>query len=123
VIAIDSLTITGNTFSVHKAVDSTSPALSSALVSAHDFSSASLLLYSSIATETQPDFALVFDHALISSIASDSSGERLSETVSFEAARSSVLAPEPELWSALGAAAALLAAGRLRRASAQRRWN
>lgn len=112
VIQIDSLTISGNSFSVHKAIDSTSPALTSALVSAHDFTTASLLFYSSIATQTKPDFSIVFQHALISSIANDSGSDRLAQTVAFEAAGSAV--PEPESLIALAALGAL-ALTRIRR--------
>jgi len=94
-IAIDSLTVSGNSFSVHKAVDSTSPALQSALLGAHDFVTASLLLYSSISTETKPDFSIVFSHALISSIAGNGASGQPTQTVSFDATGSAVPEPGP----------------------------
>jgi type VI protein secretion system component Hcp len=113
VIAIDSLTITGNSFSVHKAIDSTSPALQSALLGAHDFVTASLLFYSSISTETKPDFSIVFAHALISNIASNGVSEQPTETVSFDATGSAVPEPSGLAWGPALALSAL-AQGRRR---------
>lgn len=110
VIPIDSLTITDNVFSVHRAVDATSPALAADFANGVLFSSASLLVYTDIATETQPDFAIVFDQALISSIVGDGSGDTLGETISFAATDATVV-PEPAvaLLLALGAGAGLTA--------------
>jgi hypothetical protein len=111
VIPIDSLTITDNVFSVHRAVDATSPSLAAAFANGALFSNASLLVYTDIAAETQPDFAIVFSEALISSIVGDDgSGELPSETISFAAADATVV-PEPAvaLLLALGAGAGLTA--------------
>ena len=110
VIPIDSLTITDNVFSVHRAVDATSPSLAAALANGVLFPSASLLVYTDITAETQPDFAIVFDQALISSIVGDGGGETPGETISFAAADAS-LVPEPAvaLLLALGAGAGLAA--------------
>jgi len=93
-IPIDSLTITGNVFSVHKPVDTTSPTLAAAFANSQLFPTSRLLLYTDPASAT-PDLSIVFDQALISSIVSDPSGE----TVSFEATDSTV--PEPQLTALL----------------------
>ena len=111
VIPIDSLTITDNVFSVHRAVDATSPSLAAAFANGALFSNASLLVYTDIAAETQPDFAIVFSQALISSIlGDDGSGELPGETISFAATDATVV-PEPAvaLLLALGAGAGLTA--------------
>jgi type VI protein secretion system component Hcp len=94
VVPIDSLTITDNTFSVHRVVDATSPALAAAFANGALFDTSSLLVYTNLASETQPDFSIVFDHALISSIVPDASGELPAETISFVATDSTVV-PEP----------------------------
>jgi type VI protein secretion system component Hcp len=108
VIPIDSLTITDNVFSVHRAVDASSPALAAAFANGVDFSSASLLVFTNSAAGTPPDFSIVFDQALISSIVGDGSGADLGETISFAAADANVV-PEPAvaLLLVLGAAAGL----------------
>jgi len=93
-IPIDSLTITDNVFSVHKPVDTTSPTLAAALANGQLFPTSTLLLYTDPASAT-PAVSILFDHALISSIVSDPSGE----TVSFEATDSTV--PEPQLTALL----------------------
>jgi len=111
-IPIDSLTITDNTFSVHKAVDATSPTLAAALASGLPFSTSSLLIYTNIGTETQPDASIVFSHALVSSIVTDASGPTPGETISFVATASTV--PEPAM-------TALVAVGVLAGAAARRR--
>ncbi|HTO07105.1 MAG TPA: type VI secretion system tube protein Hcp [Myxococcota bacterium] len=103
VIPIDSLTITDNVFSVHRAVDATSPALAAAFANGSAFANASLLVYTDITAQTQPDFSIVFDQALISSIVGDDSGPVPGETISFSATDANVV-PEP-------GSAALLAAG------------
>ena len=105
VIPIDSLTITDNVFSVHRAVDATSPSLAAAFLNGSAFSSASLLVYTDITAQTQPDFSIVFDQALISSIVGDSSGQIPGETISFAATDANVV-PEPT-GAALGALGAL----------------
>ncbi|MFI5316424.1 MAG: type VI secretion system tube protein Hcp [Myxococcota bacterium] len=113
VIPIDSLTITDNTFSAHRAVDATSPTLAAAFANGALFSTASLLVYTDPASETQPDFAFVFDQALISSIVSDASGAQPAETISF-AATDATLAPEPAVTAllALGVLAGVVARSR-----------
>jgi type VI protein secretion system component Hcp len=110
-IPIDSLSVSGNTFTIHKLVDSSSPTLQTDFGSLHDFTTASLLFYSSIATETKPDFSIVFQHALISSLVTDG-GERLGETITFQMTGSAV--PEPGALAAV--TAALLGLARFRSA-------
>jgi type VI protein secretion system component Hcp len=114
-IPIDSLTISDNTFSVHKAVDAASPALAAALLNGAAFTTSSLLIYTNIASETQPDFSIVFDHALISSIVADSGGgDRLGETISFVGTDANVV-PEPGPLALLALGALAGATARMRR--------
>ncbi len=109
VLPIDSLTITDNTFSVHRAVDATSPALAAAFATGAAFSTSSLLVYTDIASETQADLSIVFDHALISSIVTDASGASPEETISFVATDSTVPEPGTTALLALGVLAGVLA--------------
>jgi len=109
VIALDSLTLVNGGFTVHKAVDSTSTGLLTAEVLGSPYATASLLVYSNVLAQSQPDFALVYQHALVTSIVTQSLGERPTEDVTFSAAGVTVT-PEPSLagllTAALGAAAA-----------------
>ncbi|HTO69356.1 MAG TPA: type VI secretion system tube protein Hcp [Myxococcota bacterium] len=103
-IDVQSITMTADGFSALKLVDSTSSALSLAEASAHLFASASLLFYTNIAGETQPDFSIDYHQLLISSIETSSQGDTTLENVTFTAANGSTVghpAPEPALLSSL----------------------
>jgi type VI protein secretion system component Hcp len=95
VIQLESVSLTSGGFAGLKPVDSTSSTLQTALVTAKQFSNATLLFYSDLPTETRPDFSIVYTGALISSIThSGGGGEQLDENVTFVAQDSSVV-PEP----------------------------
>jgi len=96
-ISIDSLTITDNVFSVHRAADATSPTLAAAFANGQLFPTSTLLLYTDVASAT-PDVSIVFDDAQISSIVTDANGE----TVSFSATDSTVPEPRGTVLLALG---------------------
>jgi type VI protein secretion system component Hcp len=83
VIALDSLSLTSSSLAATKLLDSTSPALATALVTGTPYASASLLFYDAVATDTQPDAQLVLNTALVSSIQSLSLGGNPGESVSF----------------------------------------
>jgi type VI protein secretion system component Hcp len=95
-IAVQSVSLSSNGFSVVKALDSTSTALSLAALNANPFATASLLFYTNILGETHPDFSLVYQQALVSQIVTASGGERPTESVTFVAANSTVGHPVPE---------------------------
>lgn len=113
VIALDSFTLTPGGFTVHKAVNSTSPGLLNAEVLGHPYAAASLLVYSDVLAQSEPDFALVYQQALVSSIATQSLGNRPTEDVSF-VTQGVTVTPEPATASLL--VAAFAAAAVLRRA-------
>ena len=117
VIAVDSISLSGNGFSVLKTVDSTSPALAAAVVSGTPYSTATLLLYSNVLSQTQPDFSLVYQNALASSITFAPSQNVPKEDVSFVSAGVVVATPEPSL---LWLVAPLFAVGLVRRAAGSR---
>jgi type VI protein secretion system component Hcp len=112
VIALDSISLTSDGFAVHKAVDSTSTGLLTAEALGTPYATASLLVYSNLLAETRPDFALVYQHALVSSIVTQASQERPTEDVTFSVAGVTVT-PEPATAGLL--AMALVAAAALRR--------
>lgn len=112
VIGVESIALSANGFSVVKLVDSTSVALSTALISGTPYATASLLFYADVLSATQPDFALVYQHALVSSIAPAPSLNVSKEEVSFAFDGAHVV-PEPAAGALLGLA---LAAALLRRA-------
>jgi type VI protein secretion system component Hcp len=66
VIQIDSFSLSGNTFSFIKPVDSASPQLQSAVGAASHFPSIDLLLYISSSLGPQPDAELIFNQDLAS---------------------------------------------------------
>ena len=112
-IPIDSLTITDNTFSVHKPIDAASPALAAALLNGAPFPGASLLVYTDPTGAAGPNVSVVFSHVLISAITPDVGGANPGETISFVAQDSTL--PEPGV-------GALLAIGVLVGASRRRVW-
>ena len=97
VIALESIRLSGNDFSVLKTVDSTSVALATAAVSGTPFATATLLFYSDVLSETRPDFSIVYHTALVSSIAAAPSQNIPKELVDFAAVGATVSAPEPSL--------------------------
>jgi type VI protein secretion system component Hcp len=118
VIALDSFTLSGSGFAVHKVVDSTSTALQTAELLAHAYATATLLVYSNVLTQSQPDFELVYQQALVSSIATQSLGQRPTEDVTF-ATTGVTVTPEPaQAELALVALGALLATRAARRTRA-----
>jgi len=118
VIQVESIALSADGFSVLKLLDSTSPALSTAAVTATPFATASLLFYQDILTASRPDFALVYQQALVSSIATAGSLEVPKEEVTFASTGAHVV-PEPAAATLL--AAALVAAALLRRSAAAAR--
>jgi type VI protein secretion system component Hcp len=83
VIGVESVALSASGFQVVKLVDSTSPTLSAALLSGTPYASASLLFYADVLSASKPDFALVYQNALVSSIAPAPSQNVLREEVSF----------------------------------------
>jgi type VI protein secretion system component Hcp len=118
VIALDSVSLSGNGFSVGKPVDSASLPLATAEILGTPYATASILFYSNILSETQPDFSLVYQSVLVSGIATSGAQEHPSESVSFVGAGVAVShpAPEPAAGEALLSVALLGAAVRTRRA-------
>src|SRR5262245_22877117 len=94
VIALESVALSGGGFTVLKAVDSTSLALANALLLGNPFATASLLVYTDVLSETRPDFALVYQSALVSGIDPAGSQNQPKENVAFAAAGMHVV-PEP----------------------------
>ncbi|MFI5315194.1 MAG: hypothetical protein ACHQ6T_05815 [Myxococcota bacterium] len=120
VIAVDSILLSGNGFSVLKTVDSTSSALLLAAISANPFASATLLVYQNVLSETKPDLEFIFQRALVSSVSSaPSSGEILKENAAFVAQGVTVV-PEPTGLSTLAAGLVAVAALWRARHSARR---
>ena len=118
VIALDSITLLDGSFLASKAVDATSPALQSALLQGHPWATATLLVYSNVLSESEPDFELVYQQALESSIASFSLGDRPSESVAFDST-GVIVTPEPvEFALVLAGLAALLTTRGARRTRA-----
>jgi type VI protein secretion system component Hcp len=111
VIALDSITLSANGFSVVKRVDSTSLALNVAVLSGTPYATASLLFYQDIGSASQPDFALVYQRALVTGIVAAPSQDVPREDVSFSPEGVHVV-PEPGALSlvATALAVALLAA-------------
>lgn len=107
VIALDAISLFAGGFSVTKSLDSTSPGLAAALVGGTPYSSATLLLYSNVQSQSAPDFSLVYTQSLVSSIAASGSQQVPKEDVTF--ASVGVTVPEPAL--ALLFASALACAG------------
>lgn len=97
VIALESVRLSGNDFSVLKTVDSTSVALATAALSGTPFATATLLFYSDVLSETQPDFSLVYQSALVSSISAAPSQDVPKELVGFAAGGAIVSTPEPSV--------------------------
>ncbi len=107
IIAVDSISLSGNGFSVLKTVDSTSTALATAALSGTPYATATLLFYANVLPQAQPEFALVYQNALVSSLVSVPSGGTPKEDVSFAGAGVVVAAPEPSALGLLGAALAV----------------
>jgi len=116
-IALDSVSLSGNGFSVGKPVDSVSLPLATAEVLGTPYATVSILFYSNILSETQPDFSLVYQSVLVSSIVTSGGQEHPSESVSFAGAGVTVSHPVPEP----AASMALLSAA-LFGAAVRRRW-
>jgi type VI protein secretion system component Hcp len=116
VIEVESIALSASGFSVVKLVDATSPTLFSAALSGTPYATASLLFYADILSASQPDFALVYQNALVSGIASVPSLNVPKEAVSFASDGVHVV-PEPATLSLLAAAlvAAALSRSRARR--------
>jgi type VI protein secretion system component Hcp len=113
VIQVESIALSANGFSVLKLVDSTSPGLFTAALSGTPYATASLLFYQDILSASQPDFALVYQHALVSGIASAGSLETPKEEVSFASDATRVV-PEPAAAYLLAVALAVAALRRAR---------
>ncbi len=88
---IDSFSLSDNSFSIVKQVDTASPEISMAVTNATFFSSALLLLYDS-APSGPPDAVLSLHEVLASSVQPDGGGDRLLELDSFSF---TYLTPEP----------------------------
>jgi type VI protein secretion system component Hcp len=112
-IGVESIALSPNGFSVLKLVDATSPALATAALSGTPYATASLLFYEDVLSAAGPDFALVYQHALVSGIAAAGSLEMPKEQVSFSADGAQVV-PEPRAAALLGAALAAAALARRR---------
>ena len=102
VIQVESIALHANGFSIVKLVDSTSTALMTAALSGTPYATASLLFYENILSESKPDFAVVYENALVSGFAVDSSQNVLKEDVSF-ASEGVHIVPEPGVVALLAA--------------------
>ena len=122
VIALDSVSLSGNGFSAGKPLHSASLPLATAELLGTPYATASILFYSNILSETQPDFALVYQSVLVSGITTSGAQEHPTESVSFVGAGVTVShpVPEPAASTALLSAAlvgAVTACGSARRAA------
>jgi type VI protein secretion system component Hcp len=108
VIPIDSFSISGDTLTIDKLVDSSSAAIGLAVASGTQFD-ASLLFYDSLSPSGPPDTMVTFDHSLASSHTVMSGGDEPTEQDTFNFVSVSQPVPEPAGWMVLlGAVSAVM---------------
>ena len=116
VIQLQSVVFSANGFTIEKAIDATSSTLQAKLLAGTPYTTAMLLFYTDLATETHPDFSLVYHNALETRFSDSGAEDRFVETVGFEGGGDTTVGhPLPEPVGGCAVALGLLALARKRR--------